>query len=142
MVDPSLIDGRRRRRRRGAQDDSASACDLDGCDIPTCDGCDGCDLPCDLFHLSLLGMIALRVPRRAPRRRVSAPARVGVATIHAYQRFLSARLPTACRHTPTCSEYGLHAVRRYGLATGTRLTADRIARCTATVPFGTADPVP
>jgi putative membrane protein insertion efficiency factor len=90
----------------------------------------------------LLGAFALRAPRRAPRRRVSGPALAGVAAIRAYQRLLSPRLPIACRHTPSCSRYGIAAVRRYGLAHGVRLTAGRISRCTSAVPHGTADPVP
>ncbi|HWH00360.1 MAG TPA: membrane protein insertion efficiency factor YidD [Pilimelia sp.] len=65
-----------------------------------------------------------------------------MAAIRGYRRWLSPRLPTRCRHRPTCSGYGLEAVRRYGLVTGARLTAGRIRRCTAEVPRGTADPVP
>jgi uncharacterized protein len=81
-------------------------------------------------------------PARPPRARPTAPGRVGMAAIRGYQRWLSPRLRTRCRHTPTCSAYGLEAVRRYGLLTGTQLTADRIRRCTAPTPHGTHDPVP
>jgi putative membrane protein insertion efficiency factor len=125
--------GRRRSRGKG----SSGSTDWD-CGPDACDGCD----PCDIFNISLLGLVALRVPTRAPRRRTSGPALAGVAAIRAYQRWLSPRLPTACRHTPTCSRYGIAAVRRYGLAHGVRLTAGRISRCTADVPRGTHDPVP
>jgi uncharacterized protein len=145
MVDPSLIGGRRRRGRSTGGNDPGAGSACDGCDLPGCDlpGCDGCDLPCDLLlGVSLLGALALRTPRRAPRRRPSGPARAGVMAIRAYQKVLSPRLPTACRHTPSCSSYGIDAVRRYGLATGTRLTAGRISRCTRSVPFGTIDRVP
>ena len=121
------------RRSRGKGSSSTSW------DCPS--SCDGCD-PCDLFNISLLGLIAVRVPTRAPRRRASGPALAGVAAIRAYQKWLSPRLPTACRHTPTCSRYGIAALRRYGLAYGVRLTAGRIGRCTADVPRGTHDPVP
>jgi putative membrane protein insertion efficiency factor len=128
MTDPASMIGRRRGR--------TSACD--SCDVP----CEGCDLPCDLFHIGMLAAFALTVPNRPPRRRTSGTALAGIAAIRAYQRLLSSRLPTACRHTPTCSGYSITAIRRYGLATGSRLTIGRISRCTADVPPMTADPVP
>jgi len=61
--------------------------------------------------------------------------------IRAYQRTLSPILPTQCRFTPTCSQYGLESVRRYGTLRGGALTAWRILRCN---PFGGSghDPVP
>jgi len=103
--------------------------------------CCGCD--CNPFLLgSVLAAVALRAPSRPPRGRPSVPARGGRLLIRGYQRWLSARLPTRCRHTPTCSSYGLEAVGRYGLWQGSRLTAGRITRCTRQVPRGTADPVP
>jgi putative membrane protein insertion efficiency factor len=142
MVDPSLIGGKRKRfqnNNSGGDDHTWDGC-FDGCDLP---GCDGCDLPCDLLMgLRLLGALAIRTPSRAPRRRTSGPAAMGVVAIRAYQKMISPRLPTVCRHTPTCSSYGIDAVRRYGLATGTRLTAGRISRCNRSVPRGTVDLVP
>jgi len=121
----------------GAISDVASdkSCGCDGCDVPGCD--------CSPFLIGpLLAGIALAVPGRAPRSRPSVPARGGRLLIRGYQRWLSARLPTRCRHTPTCSSYGLDAVGRYGLWQGSRLTAGRIRRCNRSVPNGTADPVP
>ncbi|MET8152321.1 membrane protein insertion efficiency factor YidD [Actinoplanes sp. NPDC005259] len=63
------------------------------------------------------------------------------AAIRGYRR-VSPRLPTRCRYTPTCSAYGLEAVRRHGTGNGLRLTAARLRRCRPGVVFGTADPVP
>ncbi|UAC01968.1 membrane protein insertion efficiency factor YidD [Dactylosporangium vinaceum] len=65
-----------------------------------------------------------------------------MAAIRGYQRRLSPHLPTRCRQVPSCSNYGLEAVRRYGLVIGSRLTAARIRRCNASTPRGTHDPVP
>ncbi|BDU77496.1 hypothetical protein METESE_24540 [Mesoterricola sediminis] len=61
--------------------------------------------------------------------------------IRAYQRTLSPLLPTQCRFTPTCSQYGLECVRKYGTLKGGALTTWRILRCN---PFGGhgPDPVP
>jgi len=67
--------------------------------------------------------------------------RAVIGAIKAYRR-VSPRLPTRCRYVPTCSAYGLAAVRRYGARKGLRLTAGRLWRCRPGVPYGTADPVP
>lgn len=49
--------------------------------------------------------------------------------------------PPLCRFYPTCSEYGLIAIRRFGVVRGGYLTLWRIFRCN---PFGNPgfDPVP
>lgn len=46
-----------------------------------------------------------------------------------------------CRHIPSCSEYGIIAIDRFGALKGTYLTIKRILRCN---PWGTYgyDPVP
>lgn len=46
-----------------------------------------------------------------------------------------------CRFNPTCSEYGIQAIRKYGIFKGSLLTMKRILRCN---PFnkGGHDPVP
>jgi putative membrane protein insertion efficiency factor len=87
-------------------------------------------------------VLLLATPTRSPRAKVTVPARAGLGAIRGYQRWVSHRLPTCCLHTPTCSHYGLAVVRRYGLLQGARLAGGRIARCTPTVPRGTADPPP
>ncbi len=147
MVDPSSIGGQRwyqrtRRGNNGGGNSGDGTCD--GCDVPCDVPCDiPCDLPCDfLLGVSLLGLLARHTPHRPPRRRVSGPAWAGVGAIRAYQKMISPRLPVVCRHTPSCSAYGAEAVRRYGLATGVRLAAGRISRCTVTTPHGTTDEVP
>ena len=50
-------------------------------------------------------------------------------------------LPPCCRYTPTCSEYAMQAVEKYGAVKGGWLAAKRILRCH---PFheGGYDPVP
>ena len=58
-----------------------------------------------------------------------------------YKREISPMLPPCCRYTPTCSEYAMQAVEKYGAMKGGWLAAKRILRCH---PFheGGYDPVP
>jgi hypothetical protein len=69
------------------------------------------------------------------------PRRLLGWTIRGYQLFISPLLPASCRYTPTCSEYALTSVQRYGVLKGGWLAVKRIARCH---PFaeGGHDPVP
>ncbi len=61
--------------------------------------------------------------------------------IRLYQRTLSRILPPSCRFEPSCSDYGLQAIERYGLRRGGWLTIKRISRCHPLNPGG-FDPVP
>lgn len=59
-----------------------------------------------------------------------------------YRRRISSLKPTStCRFEPTCSAYGLEAVRRFGAARGLWLATLRILRCAPWHPGGW-DPVP
>ncbi|MEA4999214.1 MAG: membrane protein insertion efficiency factor YidD [Candidatus Limiplasma sp.] len=64
-----------------------------------------------------------------------------LSLIRFYRRRISPNTPPACRFQPTCSQYALTAVERYGAWKGTRLALWRILRCN---PFskGGYDPVP
>jgi len=57
-----------------------------------------------------------------------------------YKRWISPILPSACRFTPTCSEYMMEAVEKYGVARGVWRGLKRLSRCQ---PFcqGGYDPV-
>ena len=46
-----------------------------------------------------------------------------------YKREISPMLPPCCRYTPTCSEYAMQAVEKYGAVKGGWLAAKRILRC-------------
>lgn len=61
--------------------------------------------------------------------------------IRLYQYLLSPLLGASCRYTPTCSEYGIQAIRKHGPFYGGWLTLKRILRCN---PWGGHghDPVP
>ena len=64
-----------------------------------------------------------------------------IAMIRFYQKFLSPLKHTRCPYTPTCSQYGLEAIQKYGAVKGSLLACWRILRCN---PFskGGYDPVP
>ena len=52
-----------------------------------------------------------------------------VALVRCYQLFISPWLGDRCRFRPTCSEYAVLAVRRYGPFLGLWKTAGRLLRC-------------
>lgn len=52
-----------------------------------------------------------------------------VAAIRGYQLALSPILGARCRYIPSCSEYALTAVQRFGVIKGTGLAAARLCRC-------------
>jgi putative membrane protein insertion efficiency factor len=72
---------------------------------------------------------------------VTAGARLAVALLDLYKRFLSPLLPRACRFEPTCSAYARGAIERHGLARGLALSVRRLLRCHPFHPGG-LDPVP
>lgn len=76
--------------------------------------------------------------------RAQLTARVYIAAIEGYQHFVSPLLRSTimCRYRPTCSEYSIEAVRRFGIRPGLLLTWRRVNSCQRTVPLGTPDPVP
>lgn len=67
--------------------------------------------------------------------------RLVLALIRLYKRFVSPVLPPSCRFYPTCSEYMVEAVDRYGVVRGGWLGIKRLSRCQPWNPGG-YDPVP
>ena len=64
-----------------------------------------------------------------------------IALIRLYQWTISPLLGANCRFTPTCSEYAVAAIERFGPARGSMLVLKRLARCH---PWGGSgyDPLP
>ena len=75
----------------------------------------------------------------APKR--SSAARIGISLVRFYQRRISPLTPPSCRYQPTCSQYTLEAIQKYGLLRGSWMGLRRIARCHPFHPGG-HDPVP
>ncbi|HIT51430.1 MAG TPA: membrane protein insertion efficiency factor YidD [Candidatus Aveggerthella excrementigallinarum] len=70
-----------------------------------------------------------------------APVAGTVFLVRCYQVVISPHFPGCCRFTPTCSQYAIIALKRYGLLKGGWLAVKRIARCRPGGPYG-YDPVP
>jgi uncharacterized protein len=65
---------------------------------------------------------------------------LALTTLRIYKRWVSPALPSACRFYPTCSEYMMQAIERYGVLRGIGMGLRRLLRCH---PFhqGGVDPV-
>jgi len=64
-----------------------------------------------------------------------------IVLIKIYQVLISPLFPPSCRFIPTCSQYSLEALKKYGILKGSWLSFKRIIRCH---PWGGSgyDPVP
>lgn len=69
------------------------------------------------------------------------PSKLVILIFTIYQRIISPIMPNACRFHPTCSAYGIEAVKKYGAIKGSWLAIKRIARCNPWGGHG-IDPVP
>lgn len=68
--------------------------------------------------------------------------RVLLALIRFYRKHISPGLPPRCRYIPTCSQYALEAVEKYGAARGGLLALKRFLRCHPFHRGDIYDPVP
>ena len=69
------------------------------------------------------------------------PRNIMIHMIRLYQKYISPMKRTKCPYIPTCSQYGLEAIQKYGPVKGSWLAVKRISKCH---PFhkGGYDPVP
>jgi hypothetical protein len=63
-----------------------------------------------------------------------------ISLLRVYKAVISPLLPPSCRFTPTCSEYAMEAVKKYGALRGMYLGVRRVLRCHPFHPGG-FDPV-
>ena len=66
--------------------------------------------------------------------------RIFLALIRFYRKYL--RHAPCCRFTPTCSQYALEAITKYGALKGSYLAVRRILRCHPFYKGDLYDPVP
>ena len=78
---------------------------------------------------------------RSPASQLS--GRLYVGAVHVYQAVGRPLLKgkVVCRFRPTCSDYSIAAVQKYGTIQGLALTYKRLMACNGDVPMGTQDPV-
>jgi putative membrane protein insertion efficiency factor len=62
--------------------------------------------------------------------------------IRFYRNCISPHTPPSCRFHPTCSQYGLQAIEKYGALKGGWLTVKRLCRCHPFYKGDWYDPVP
>jgi putative membrane protein insertion efficiency factor len=65
---------------------------------------------------------------------------VVLSLLRGYKWLISPMLAPACRYVPSCSEYAMEAVDRFGAARGSWMAVRRVARCHPFVKGG-YDPV-
>ena len=49
--------------------------------------------------------------------------------LRGYKRWISPMFPPSCRYVPTCSEYAVEAIERYGAGRGSVMAVGRLLRC-------------
>ena len=52
-----------------------------------------------------------------------------IFTLRLYQKFISPLFPASCRFYPTCSNYAIMAIQKYGVLKGCVKAAYRVLRC-------------
>jgi uncharacterized protein len=92
-----------------------------------------------LAILAIVLLLAALDRIRGTRR--STVARITLAAVRGYQRWISPLRPPACRFTPSCSAYAVIVLERHGALRGGWLVARRLARCGPWHPGG-HDPAP
>lgn len=98
----------------------------------------------ELYLAALVFLVALTALdlTRSPNRQLT--VRLCTSTIRAYQHYGRTWGATLirCRYVPTCSEYSLQAIEKYGAGRGFVLSIRRLWSCRGGVPIGTLQPVP
>lgn len=71
----------------------------------------------------------------------STPKKLAISLVKFYQKLISPLLGNNCRFQPTCSNYAIEAINRFGVLKGCWLAAKRILKCHP-LNAGGDDPVP
>jgi putative membrane protein insertion efficiency factor len=74
-------------------------------------------------------------------KRLRAPVRsLLIYSVRGYQTLVSPLLPRSCKYYPSCSQYAIDALRKFGVSRGLVLAAWRLLRCNP-MSYGGFDPV-
>lgn len=92
--------------------------------------------------LIAIGLLFLDASIREPEKQISAKAYIGGVRLYQKISPYTLRDYVQCRFLPTCSNYSIEAVKKYGLMKGMALTAKRLYSCRPSVPLNTVSPVP
>lgn len=68
-------------------------------------------------------------PEQRPEKKTGIAATVLLLLVKGYRYGISPLFPPCCRYVPTCSEYAVEAIARYGALRGGRLALCRLLRC-------------
>ena len=60
---------------------------------------------------------------------VRIPSLILMGAVRLYQLTISPWLPASCRYSPTCSQYAIEALKKYGAVKGSVLAVHRLLRC-------------
>lgn len=52
-----------------------------------------------------------------------------ILLVRIYQKIISPLFPASCRFNPSCSEYTIQAIEKYGVIKGTILGVKRVLKC-------------
>ena len=91
-----------------------------------------------LLVLLLFGADAMRPPQSQWSVRLFTAS---VAGYHQYLHPFSSQF-IRCRYVPTCSNYAIEAVAKYGILKGGWISLRRVLSCRSSIPMGTRDPLP
>jgi putative membrane protein insertion efficiency factor len=72
---------------------------------------------------------------------ISILSKLLILLVHVYRHTIGLLLPAACRYTPTCSNYAIDAIKKYGPVQGSGKAASRILRCHPYSKHSSYDPV-
>jgi len=95
-------------------------------------------LAASLLLVVLVGADAMSPPQS------QVSVRLFVASVASYHRYIHPFTSQfiRCRYKPTCSEYAIQAVSKYGIVKGGSMSVRRVLSCQPSVSMGTSDPVP
>lgn len=72
--------------------------------------------------------------------RINLVQRALIWSVRGYQMVVSPLLPKSCKYHPSCSQYAVDALRKFGVARGIILAVWRLLRCNP-LSYGGYDPV-